>query len=226
MNKRIALLALLTAAIGTYFWLGLGQYFSLEFLQRAYAHISAYQAQHPWAVFLAFGIFYMACAALSIPAAGILSLLAGALFGLGLGVIVVSFASSVGATLAFLSSRFIARDAVLDKFGSKLQAVEDGFRKDGPFYLFTLRLIPVIPFVAVNLLMGLTNIRTFTFYWVSQLAMLPATFVFVNTGTQLSELRSVEGLLSPTLIGSFVLLGCFPWIARGLVAAAKKYSAR
>ncbi len=226
MNKRIILLALLVTAVVAYFWFGLGRYFSLEFAQGASEYIAEYQGRHPLAVFFGFGLFYVTCTALSLPVAAILSLLAGALFGLELGVVLVSFSAPIGATVAFLSARFIARDAVLSKFGSKLQMIEDGFRKDGAFYLFTLRLIPAIPFFAVNLLMGLTNIRVFTFYWVSQLAMLPATIVFVNTGTQLSELRSLEGLLSPMLIGSFVLLGCFPWIARGFVAAAKKFNAR
>ena len=112
------------------------------------------------------------------------------------------------------------------KFGDRLKAIDEGFARDGAFYLFTLRLIPLFPFFIVNLLMGLTRIRVPTYYWVSQLGMLPATVVFVNAGTQISRIESTVGLLSPTLIGSFVLLGCFPWIARGLVAAAKKYNAR
>ena len=155
-----------------------------------------------------------------------MSLVAGALFGVVTGTIIVSFASSIGATLAFLSARFLLRDWVQSKFGERLKAIDDGIARDGAMYLFTIRLIPLFPFFVVNLLMGLTRIKTRTFYWVSQIGMLPATAVFVNAGTQISKVDSTAGLLSPTLIGSFVLLGIFPWIARGLVAAVKKVNAR
>jgi len=148
------------------------------------------------------------------------------LFGVVTGTIIVSFASSIGATLAFLSARFLLRDWVQSKFGERLKAIDDGIARDGAMYLFTIRLIPLFPFFVVNLLMGLTRIKTRTFYWVSQIGMLPATAVFVNAGTQISKVDSTAGLLSPTLIGSFVLLGIFPWIARGLVAAVKKVNAR
>jgi uncharacterized membrane protein YdjX (TVP38/TMEM64 family) len=163
--------------------------------------------------------------ALSLPGAAIMSLIAGALFGVVTGTILVSFASTIGATLAFLSSRFVLRDWVQGKFGDRLKAIDDGIARDGAFYLFTIRLIPLFPFFVVNLVMGLTRIPARTFYWVSQIGMLPATIVFVNAGTQIGAIDSTAGLMSPTLIGSFVLLGLFPWIARMLVAGAKKIRA-
>ena len=226
MTKRLALLALLIAGIAAFFWFDLGQWLSLDAFKASQSRIDGYYQSHPALVIGGFFLIYIAVTALSLPGAAILSLGAGALFGVVTGTIVVSFASSIGATLAFLSARFLLRDWVSSKFGDRLKAIDEGFARDGAFYLFTLRLIPLFPFFIVNLLMGLTRIRVPTYYWVSQLGMLPATVVFVNAGTQISRIESTAGLLSPTLIGSFVLLGCFPWIARGLVAAAKKYNAR
>jgi pyruvate/2-oxoglutarate dehydrogenase complex dihydrolipoamide dehydrogenase (E3) component/membrane protein DedA with SNARE-associated domain len=150
-----------------------------------------------------------------------MSLVVGAIFGLLWGTLIVSFASSIGATLAFLSSRFLFREAVRSRFGDRLRAIDAGLEKEGAFYLFALRLVPAFPFVVVNLLMGLTPVRTWTFYWVSQLGMLPGTLVYVNAGTQLATLTSISGLLSPELIGSFVLLGIFPLIAKRAVGAFK-----
>jgi uncharacterized membrane protein YdjX (TVP38/TMEM64 family) len=149
-------------------------------------------------------------------------LIAGALFGVVVGTIIVSFASTLGATLAFLSARFVLREWVQGKFGQRLRAIDEGLEKDGAFYLFTLRLIPVFPFFVINLLMGLTRIKTGTFFWVSQLGMLPATIVFVNAGTQISRIESTAGLLSPMLIASFVALALFPWVAKGLVALVQR----
>jgi uncharacterized membrane protein YdjX (TVP38/TMEM64 family) len=151
-----------------------------------------------------------------------MTLVAGALFGVVVGTLIVSFASTMGATLAFLSSRYVLRDWVQGKFGERLRAVDDGLEKDGAFYLFTLRLIPVFPFFVINLLMGLTRIKTGTFFWVSQIGMLPATIVFVNAGTQISRIESTAGLMSPTLIASFVALAFFPWAAKGIVAIVKR----
>jgi uncharacterized membrane protein YdjX (TVP38/TMEM64 family) len=226
MAKRLILLALIAAAIAAYFWFDLGEHLSLENFKAQQAQIVAAKDANPVLYIGGFLLIYIAVTALSLPGAAIMSLVAGALFGLITGTIIVSFASSIGATLAFLSSRFLLRDWVASKFGERMQAIDDGFARDGAFYLFTLRLIPLFPFFVVNLLMGLTRIKVPTFYWVSQIGMLPATVVFVNAGTQISKVESTAGLLSPTLIGSFVLLGCFPWIARGLVAAAKKFNAR
>ena len=226
MNKRIALLALLAAAIAAYFWFDLGQYLSLDAFKAQQAQIIAAKDANPLLYIGGFFLIYVIVTALSLPGAAIMSLVAGALFGVVIGTIIVSFASSIGATLAFLSARFLLRDWVQSKFGERLKAIDDGIARDGAMYLFTIRLIPLFPFFVVNLLMGLTRIKTRTYYWVSQIGMLPATVVFVNAGTQISKIDSTAGLLSPTLIGSFVLLGIFPWIARGLVAAVKKVNAR
>ncbi|WP_239016689.1 TVP38/TMEM64 family protein [Sphingorhabdus pulchriflava] len=226
MNKRIALLALLAVAIAAYFWFDLGQYLSLDAFKAQQAQIIAAKDASPLLYIGGFFLIYVIVTALSLPGAAIMSLVAGALFGVVTGTVIVSFASSIGATLAFLSARFLLRDWVQSKFGERLKAIDDGIARDGAMYLFTIRLIPLFPFFVVNLLMGLTRIKTRTFYWVSQIGMLPATAVFVNAGTQISKVDSTAGLLSPTLIGSFVLLGIFPWIARGLVAAVKKVNAR
>lgn len=226
MNRRIALLIVLAAAIAAYFWFDLGQYFSLDAFKSQQAQIVAAKDANPLLYMGGFFLIYVVVTALSLPGAAIMTLVAGALFGLVAGTIIVSFASTMGATLAFLSARFLLRDWVQSKFGERLKAIDDGIAKDGAFYLFTIRLIPLFPFFVVNLLMGLTRIKTPTYYWVSQIGMLPATVVFVNAGTQISKIESTAGLLSPALIGSFVLLGIFPWIARGLVAALRKVNAR
>ena len=160
---------------------------------------------------------YIITAALSLPGAALLTLLGGALFGLLVGTILVSFASSIGATLAFLASRLLLRDWVQNKFGSYLKSFNDGFEKDGGFYLFTLRLIPAVPFFIVNLVMGLTPMKMTTFYWVSQIGMLSGTIVFINAGMQLAQIESLGGILSPNIIFSFVLLGIFPLLARKFV---------
>ena len=225
MNKRLALLALLAAAILAYFWFDLGQYLSLDQFKAQQAEIIAAKDAAPALYIGGFFLLYVWVTALSLPGAAIMSLIAGALFGVVTGTILVSFASTIGATLAFLSSRFVLRDWVQGKFGDRLKAIDDGIARDGAFYLFTIRLIPLFPFFVVNLVMGLTRIPARTFYWVSQIGMLPATIVFVNAGTQIGAIDSTAGLMSPTLIGSFVLLGLFPWIARMLVAGAKKIRA-
>ncbi len=216
--KKAALVLILVGAIAAYFLFDLGQYLSLENFKARQAEIVAAKDATPLLYVAGFFLLYVAVTGLSIPGAAIMSLIAGALFGLVLGTIIVSFASTIGATLAFLSSRYLLRDWVQGKFGERLRAIDDGLAKDGAFYLFTLRLIPVFPFFVINLLMGLTRIKTWTFFWVSQLGMLAATVVFVNAGTQISQIESTSGLLSPALIGSFVALALFPWAAKGLIA--------
>jgi uncharacterized membrane protein YdjX (TVP38/TMEM64 family) len=217
MMKKAILVLILVGAIAAYFLFDLGQYLSLENFKARQAEIIAAKDANPLLYVAGFFLLYVAVTGLSIPGAAIMSLVAGALFGLVLGTIIVSFASTIGATLAFLSSRYLLRDWVQGKFGERLRAIDDGLAKDGAFYLFTLRLIPVFPFFVINLLMGLTRIKTWTFFWVSQLGMLAATVVFVNAGTQISQIESTSGLLSPTLIGSFVALALFPWAAKALV---------
>jgi uncharacterized membrane protein YdjX (TVP38/TMEM64 family) len=220
--KKAVLTLVLIGAIAAYFIFDLGQYLSLENFKASQADIVAAKDANPALYIAGFFLLYVAVTGLSIPGAAIMSLVAGALFGVVLGTLIVSFASTMGATLAFLSSRYLLRDWVQGKFGERLRAVDDGLEKDGAFYLFTLRLIPVFPFFVINLLMGLTRIKTGTFFWVSQIGMLPATIVFVNAGTQISRIESTAGLLSPTLIASFVALAFFPWAAKGIVAIVKR----
>ncbi|WP_333570111.1 TVP38/TMEM64 family protein [Sphingorhabdus sp.] len=220
--KKAVLALVLIGAIAAYFIFDLGQYLSLENFKASQADIVAAKDANPALYIAGFFLLYVAVTGLSIPGAAIMSLVAGALFGVVLGTLIVSFASTMGATLAFLSSRYLLRDWVQGKFGERLRAVDDGLEKDGAFYLFTLRLTPVFPFFVINLLMGLTRIKTGTFFWVSQIGMLPATIVFVNAGTQISRIESTAGLLSPTLIASFVALAFFPWAAKGIVAIVKR----
>lgn len=169
---------------------------------------------------LALGYFavYVLAAALSVPGAAVLTLAAGAVFGFGWGLLIVSFASSIGATLAFFVSRYLLRDWVQDKFGARLNAINKGVERDGAFYLLSLRLVPVFPFFVINLVMGLTPIKALTFYWVSQVGMLAGTAVYVNAGTQLAQIESVSEVLSFNLFISFVLLGVFPLIAKFILA--------
>jgi uncharacterized membrane protein YdjX (TVP38/TMEM64 family) len=222
MIKKAILVLVLLGAIVAYFVFDLGQILSLENFKASQSEIVAAKDSNPILYIAGFFILYVAVTGLSIPGAAIMSLVAGALFGVLIGTIIVSFASTLGATLAFLSARFVLRDWVQGKFGERLRAIDDGLEKDGAFYLFTLRLIPVFPFFVINLLMGLTRIKTRTFFWVSQLGMLPATIVFVNAGTQISRIESTSGLLSPTLIASFVALAFFPWAAKGIVALVQR----
>lgn len=221
MKKAILVLVLL-GAIVAYFLFDLGQILSLENFKASQADIVAAKDANPVLYISGFFILYVAVTGLSIPGAAIMTLIAGALFGVVVGTIIVSFASTLGASLAFLSARFVLREWVQGKFGQRLRAIDEGLEKDGAFYLFTLRLIPVFPFFVINLLMGLTRIKTGTFFWVSQLGMLPATIVFVNAGTQISRIESTAGLLSPMLIASFVALALFPWVAKGLVALVQR----
>jgi uncharacterized membrane protein YdjX (TVP38/TMEM64 family) len=222
MMKKALLVLLAISALVAYFVFDLGQYLSLENFKAQQSEILAAKNAQPALYIAGFFVIYVVITGLSIPGAAIMTLIAGALFGLLLGTIIVSFASTMGATLAFLGSRYVLRDWVQSKFGARLKAIDDGLAKDGAFYLFTLRLIPVFPFFVINLLMGLTRIPTWTFFWVSQLGMLAGTIVFVNAGTQISKIESTAGLLSPTLIGSFVLLALFPWAAKGLLALVNR----
>jgi len=222
MVKKTILVLVLLGAIVAYIVFDLGQILSLDTFKASQADIVAAKDANPVLYIAGFFILYVAVTGLSIPGAAIMTLVAGALFGVVVGTIIVSFASTMGATLAFLSARFVLREWVQGKFGERLRAIDDGLEKDGAFYLFTLRLIPVFPFFVINLLMGLTRIKTRTFFWVSQLGMLPATIVFVNAGTQISRIESTSGLLSPTLIVSFVALALFPWAAKAIVALVKR----
>ncbi|WP_218669504.1 FAD-dependent oxidoreductase [Hydrogenophaga sp. H7] len=220
--RKLLLLMAVVLGIVAFFAFDLGRFFSLEFLQQSQARFAELRAQQPLALAAGYFLLYVAVTALSLPGATIVTLAGGAIFGLGWGLLLVSFASSIGATLAFLTARFLLRDSVQGRFGQRLAEVDKGIQKDGAFYLFTLRLIPVVPFFVINLLMGLTKMKAWTFYWVSQIGMLAGTAVYVNAGTQLGQLTSLQGIVSPGLLGSFVLLGLFPLIARKIVEAVQK----
>lgn len=215
-HRRLLVVAMLATLFAAFLIFDLGRFLSLEFFQSQRAQLQQLQQAHPLLMMSGYFLLYVLITSLSIPGAVIMTLAGGALFGLFWGTLLVSFASSVGATLAFLLSRTLLRDAVQQRFGSALQRINQGFARDGGFYLFTLRLIPAVPFFVVNLGMGLTPIRLRTFYWVSQLGMLPATVVYVNAGTELGALTTLGDIASPTLIGAFVLLGLFPYLARWL----------
>jgi len=221
MNKNlIKKIVLLVAAIvlaAIFFALDLQQYLSLDYLKESQARFAELYHAKPVMVLGSYMAIYILVTALSLPGAAILTLAGGALFGLVTGLVVVSFASSIGATLACFVARFVLRDWVQDKFGDKLTTINEGIAREGAFYLFTLRLIPVFPFFVINLLMGLTKMSLFTFYWVSQLGMLAGTAVFVNAGKELAKIDSLSGILSPGLIGSFVILGLFPLAVKKLV---------
>ena len=212
--KKIIIVALIAVFIISFFVFDLGQYLNLEYLKSQKQLIEDYYQNNPLVTMSVYFIAYVIMAALSLPGAVILTLAGGAVFGLLTGTILVSFASTIGATLAFLISRTLLRDVIQKKFGDSLASFNEGVKKDGAFYLFTLRLVPLFPFFVVNLVMGLTALKTSTYYWVSQLGMLIGTIVYVNAGTQLGKLDSISGILSPALIGSFVLLGIFPLLAK------------
>jgi pyruvate/2-oxoglutarate dehydrogenase complex dihydrolipoamide dehydrogenase (E3) component/uncharacterized membrane protein YdjX (TVP38/TMEM64 family) len=214
--KKMVVLGLVLALVLAFFAFDLNQLLTLEGLKAGLARIKTLRTESPLRVALVYFAGYVLVTALSLPGAVVMTLAGGALFRLAGGTLLVSFASSLGATLAFLASRFLLRDLVQARFGNRLKAINDGMAKDGPMYLFTLRLVPLFPFFLVNLLMGLTPIRTLSYYWVSQLGMLAGTLVYVNAGTQLAQITSLSGILSPGLLFSFALLGVFPMLARRL----------
>ncbi len=215
--KKILLLLLVAAAVVLFFSMGLHQQLTLAALKQSLAHFETWQANSPILVASIFFAFYVLVAALSLPGAAVLTLAAGALFGLVEGTIIVSFASSIGATLAFLASRYLLHDLVQSRFSNRLSTINQGMQKDGSFYLFTLRMVPLFPFFVINLLMGLTRIPARTFYWVSQVGMLAGTVVYVNAGTQLAQISGTSDIVSPGILLSFALLGIFPFIAKRMV---------
>jgi uncharacterized membrane protein YdjX (TVP38/TMEM64 family) len=220
--QRIFIFILLILAVAAFVYFDAGQYLSLDFFNAQKQSIEEYQLQHPLLIAAVYFATYVVVTAFSLPGAAVMTLIGGALFGLGWGLLLVSFASSIGATLAFLIARILLRDWVQKRMGHHLTAINQGVEKDGALYLFTLRLVPIFPFFVVNLAMALTPIKTWPFYWVSQVGMLAGTVVYVNAGTQLAQVDSLAGILSPALIGSFVLLGFFPWIAKTIVAAIQR----
>jgi len=220
LPKIIIILVIATLAL-LFFAFDLQQYLTISYLKAQQQAFADYYAHHTGFTIAAYVIIYIIVTALSLPGATVMTLAGGALFGLWLGILLISFASTIGATLAFLVARFLLRDFVQRKFGDKLTAINAGVEKEGAFYLFTLRLIPIFPFFIINLVMGLTPIRTAVYYIVSQIGMLVGTFVYVNAGTQLGKIDSLKGILSPGLLFSFALLGIFPIVAKKLITFVK-----
>ena len=220
-RRKLVLLAVIAVLVAAFFAFDLGRYLDLGHLQSQRSRLHDLFAAHPWRVGAAFFAVYVAVTGLSLPGAAVLTLVAGAIFGLGWGTVIASFASTLGASLAFLLARYLARDAVRRRFGGALGRIDGGVRRDGAFYLFTLRLVPVFPFFIINLAMGLTSMRVIVFALVSQAGMLPGTLVYVNAGTRLGEIESLAGILSPALWLSFLLLGVFPLAAKKAVDALR-----
>ena len=219
MNKlRILIVGLIVAALVSYFLFDLDQYLTLEYVQSSLADIRAFKDENFALAATSYFVAYVVITGLSIPAAIIVTLMGGAIFGLFWGTLLASFGSSIGATLAFLATRFLLQDWVQHKFGDYLAPLNRGMKKDGNFYLFSIRLVPVLPFFVVNLLMGLTRIPALSFYLISQVGMLPSTAVFVNAGSELAQITSVTGLISLPLLASFVLLATFPFLAKIILA--------
>jgi uncharacterized membrane protein YdjX (TVP38/TMEM64 family) len=221
-RARLLVIGVFAAAAIVFFAAGGYRYLSLENLKAQQAALEGWREMYPWQTALGFFALYIAFTSASLPAAALISILAGAIFGRGWGILIASFAPAIGGTVAFLAARFVLRDWVQQRFAAQLRGINEGAEKEGGFYLFTLRLIPGVPYFLINLAMGLTPIRAWTFYWVSQLAMLPHTVVYVNAGTELARLDSLQGILSWQMIGAFVLLGLLPLAAKKAVDFVKR----
>ncbi len=222
MTKKLVLLSAVILLVVSFYAFDLGRFLTLDYLKASQTRFQLLYAGHPVRVIVVYMLVYVIATGLSLPGAAVLTLAGGGFFGLLAGTLVVSFASTLGATLACFAARTLLRDWVQGKFGEKLNAFNEGIEREGWMYLFTLRLIPVFPFFVINLVMGLTTMRLSTFYWVSQLGMLPATIVFVNAGKELAKVDSLAGILSPTLIASFALLGIFPLAVKKIMQFAGK----
>jgi len=218
---RLLLVVAIVVLVSVFFALDLQRFLTLETLKAQQTAIESYRAAHPLLSAAVYAALYVVVTGLSLPGAAILTLAGGAVFGLFWGTVIVSFASTIGATLAFLAARFLFRDTVKAHFGERVKTIDAGIARDGPLYLFTLRLVPVFPFFAINLAMGLTAMPVRTFYWVSQLGMLAGTLIYVNAGTQLAKIESLSGILSPGLLLSLALLGVFPLLTKKVVDSVK-----
>jgi len=216
--KKIILLGLLGLIVLMFFHFDLEQYLTLEYVKSQQQIIDQYYAENRVLTLVGFFLLYVVITGASLPGAAVLTLTGGAIFGLATGLILVSFASTIGASIAFLVSRYLFRDAVQTRFGNSLKAINDGIDKDGPFYLFALRLVPAFPFFVINLVMGLTSLRLWTFFWVSQLGMFAGTVVYVNAGTRLAQIESASGIFSVEILLSFLLLAMLPFIGKKIVA--------
>jgi len=224
MNKvmqKIIIACVIVLGIAAFQYFDLGQYLTLEYIKLSQSKLQELYLGNRVLVITSYMVIYIAVTALSLPGAVVLTLAGGGLFGLMVGTLAVSFASTIGATLACLVSRFFLREWVQNKFGDKLTTINNGVEKEGAFYLFSLRLVPIFPFFMINLLMGLTRMRLSTFYWVSQIGMLAGTIVFVNAGKELAKIDSLSGIMSPGLLGSFVVLGLFPITVKKLLSFYK-----
>ncbi len=220
--KRIVILLLLAAGVVLFFVFDLDRYFTLRFLKESREYFAGIYESRPVLVVGSYMAIYILVTALSLPGAAVMTLAGGYLFGFVAGTVIVSFASSIGATLACFAARFILGNWVQERFGNRLKTVNEGIDREGSFYLFTMRLIPVIPFFVINLVMGLTKMPLWKFYIVSQVGMLPGTMVYINAGKQLADIESLSGILSPELILSFVLLGIFPLAVRKIMQFVRK----
>jgi uncharacterized membrane protein YdjX (TVP38/TMEM64 family) len=216
--KKAILVVIIIGAIAAFRIFHLADYLTLAYLKEARNALAGLYVDRPVSVIAVYMLAYIVVTSLSLPGASVMTLAGGAFLGLFTGTIVVSFASTAGATIACFVSRFILRDWVQSKFGDKLTAVDEGMEREGAFYLFTLRLIPVFPFWLINLVMGLTKMPLKTFYWVSQAGMLPGTIVYVNAGRELAKINSMSDILSPGLVLSFAALGLFPVAAKKILA--------
>jgi uncharacterized membrane protein YdjX (TVP38/TMEM64 family) len=221
MKKKIIIVLVIIALIVAFKIFNLGEYLSLSYIKESQSKFQIMYEANRFLVIAGFMVTYILVTSLSLPGATVMGLAAGAFFGLLTGTIIVSFASTIGATIASFVSRFILRDWIQGRFGKKLKTVNKGIEKEGAFYLFTLRLIPIFPFWLINLVMGLTKMPLKTYYWVSQIGMLPGTMVYVNAGKELARIDSLAGILSPRLLLSFALLGLFPITAKKLIAFYK-----
>lgn len=226
MNPKIILAVVVIALIAAFFAFDLQQYFSLEYLKQQQGALNDLYSDKPLLVAGAYFIVYVVFAALALPAALILTLAGGAIFGFWTGFILVSFASSIGATIAFILTRYLFHDSIEAKFGDRLKAMNTGIEKEGAFYVFGMRLVPLFPFVMVNSLLALTKLKTWTFYWASQIGMLAGTAVYVNAGTQIAKIDSLAGIAEPKLLLSFALLGIFPIIAKTILNVLKSRKAQ
>ncbi len=221
-KKKIVILVIVISLIVAFKVFNLGQYLTLSYLKESLNEFKDLYEKHRVLVIAGYFVIYVLTTSLSLPGASPLSIVGGALFGFWITTLVVSFASTIGATLACFVSRFLLRDWVQSKFSDKIVKVNEGIEKEGAFYLFTLRLIPIFPFWMINLVMGLTKMSLLKFYWVSQVGMLPGTMVYVNAGKELAKIESIKGIFSPSLIISFALIGIFPIIVKKLMAFYRK----
>ncbi len=219
--NKVAIVGVIALGIVAFRYFDLGQYLTLDYIKGSQEKFQALYLSHCFLVIATYMGIYIAVTALSLPGAAVMTLAGGGLFGLVVGTVVVSFASTIGATLACLVARFLLREWVQNKFGGKLKTINDGIEKEGAFYLFSLRLVPIFPFFVINLLMGLTRMRLLTFFWVSQIGMLAGTVVYVNAGKELAKIDSLSGILSPGVLVSFVVLGLFPISVKKLLSIYK-----